>query len=91
VQKSLHSPQYTEFIAELREARGRAGLSQVQLAAKLKKDQAFVSKCESGLRRLDLVELREWLIALDIHLVDFVAIVDRRISGVHLGRRLMRP
>lgn len=38
-------------------ARLEAGLSQAQVARRLRKDQSFVSKCESGERRVDVVEL----------------------------------
>lgn len=34
-----------------------AGLTQVQVAAALGKHQSFVSKCESGERRVDIIEL----------------------------------
>lgn len=33
------------------------GLTQVEVAAKLRRPQSFVSKCESGERRVDVVEL----------------------------------
>ena len=36
-----------------------AGLSQVELAARLHRPQSYVSKYESGERRLDLVEFIE--------------------------------
>jgi transcriptional regulator with XRE-family HTH domain len=44
----------------LRLARERAGLSQVEVARRLGKPQSFVSKCESGERRVDVVELRDF-------------------------------
>ena len=40
-------------------ARTDAGLSQVEVAARLGKPQSFVSKYESGERGLDVVELLE--------------------------------
>lgn len=41
----------------LREARVASGLSQSEAAEKLKKPQSFVSRCESGTRRIDVFEL----------------------------------
>jgi ribosome-binding protein aMBF1 (putative translation factor) len=57
---SVHSAQYRKFLDRFRQARIEAGLSQVQVAQKLKKPQSFVSKCESGERRVDFVELRHF-------------------------------
>jgi len=38
-------------------ARKRAGVSQDELAAALRKPQSFVSSCERGQRRIDVLEL----------------------------------
>jgi transcriptional regulator with XRE-family HTH domain len=54
------SAAYRPFLRRLREARLAAGLTQVDVAAKLRRPQSFVSKCESGERRVDLVELTEF-------------------------------
>lgn len=52
--------------------REQAGLTQIQVSKKLKVPQSFVSKYESGERRLDLIELRQVCKALGICLSDFV-------------------
>ena len=52
--------------------RSEANLRQVDLADRLGKPQSFVSKYESGERRLDLIELREICLVLEISLTDFV-------------------
>lgn len=55
---SLHSAPYKRFLREIKAMRLGAGLTQERLAKKLHKPQTYVSKSESGERRLDLVE---WL------------------------------
>lgn len=48
--------QYERFRDLITEARKKAGLTQVEVAARLKQNQSYVSKYESGVRRLDVVE-----------------------------------
>ncbi len=44
----------------LRDARERSGLKQMEAAAVLGKPQNFVSKCETGQRRIDPIELADF-------------------------------
>ena len=44
------------FLATLRAARDKAGLTQQELADRLGKPQSFVAKYENGERRIDVVE-----------------------------------
>ena len=55
--KSLFSREYDDFLRLLRETRENASLTQAQVAEHFKRPQSFVSKCESGERRVDAVEL----------------------------------
>lgn len=71
--KSIYSPEQRRLIALLRHLREKAGLRQVDLAERLGRHQSFVSKYESGQRRLDLVELQQVCRALRVTLADFVA------------------
>ncbi len=57
---TVHSARYKEFLKRLREARVDAGLTQMEVARALRKPQSFVSKCESGERRVDVVELERF-------------------------------
>jgi transcriptional regulator with XRE-family HTH domain len=50
--------QYRTFLRRLKQAREAAGLTQAEVAQRLSRPQSFVSKCESGERRVDFVELR---------------------------------
>lgn len=54
--KSLHTPQYGVFRSLMAELRETAKLPQSELAARLGAPQSFVSKYESGERRLDVIE-----------------------------------
>jgi transcriptional regulator with XRE-family HTH domain len=56
---AAHRQKYRLFLERLRQARRDAGLTQVDVARELRRPQSFVSKCESGERRVDMVELRE--------------------------------
>lgn len=57
----------------LKRFRTEANLKQTELAEILGQSQSFVSKYESGERRLDLMELRQICQALNINLTEFVA------------------
>jgi transcriptional regulator with XRE-family HTH domain len=52
-----HTAQYQQFLEKLRAARKQAGLTQAEVASHLGKPQSYVSKCESGERRLDIIEV----------------------------------
>ena len=53
-----HRAAYDRFLAKLRRAREEAQLKQAEVARLLGKPQSFVSKVESGERRLDIIELQ---------------------------------
>lgn len=55
--KVLWQHQYTAFRRRLIEARESAGMTQAEVAQHLGKSQNYVSKCETGERRVDIVEL----------------------------------
>jgi len=55
---SAFPDEYRRFLKRLKAARLDAGLTQVDVAKHLKRPQSFVSKFETGERRVDPVELR---------------------------------
>ena len=57
---ALHTKRYGRFRERLKRARLDAGLTQMEAAAKLRRPQSFVSKSESGERRVDVIELEEF-------------------------------
>lgn len=63
---SLYSKEYGLLVQLLRELRRMLGVTQMQLASRLEKTQAYVSKCERCERRLDFMELIDFCEALDV-------------------------
>jgi len=57
--KSVYTRKYKKLIESLRDARIAMHLTQADVAKALKRPQSFVSKFESGERRIDVVELIE--------------------------------
>lgn len=60
------------FLSLVRQMRIDAGLRQADLADRLGEPQSFVSRYESGERRLDVLELRQICRVLGVPLVDFI-------------------
>lgn len=56
MRKSIYSEQGQAIGTALKNAREAAGLSQRELCRRLGREHAFVSKCELGERRVDIVE-----------------------------------
>lgn len=64
----------------LRRFRTESNLKQSELAEILGQSQSFVSKYESGERRLDLLELWQICQALNITLAEFVAEFEKLLN-----------
>jgi transcriptional regulator with XRE-family HTH domain len=77
--KPLHNEDYRVFLLLLRAIREAQGVSQAQLAALLEQDQTYVSKCETGIRRLDVIELRLWVNALGFDLMEFTEALEEQL------------
>lgn len=54
--KTIFGGEHRHLVAVLVEARQAAGLTQAELAARIGKDQSFVSIIERGQRRVDVLE-----------------------------------
>jgi len=48
---------YNDIVQRLIEARGEAGLTQREVSTRIGRAHSFLSKCETGERRVDLLEL----------------------------------
>lgn len=85
MEKSIYARDYAVFCSLLRSCREKAGLSQQAIAERLHETQTFVSKCERGERRVDIVELSQWCTALGISLNVFVRLYEDACSKT-IGR-----
>lgn len=90
MEKTVSSRGYQVFLDLLKEARQTAGLTQIDLAERLGVTQSFVSKCERGERRLDLLEIRTWCLAMDLPFVAFVQDLDARLPRESRNRASRR-
>lgn len=83
-EKTIHSPSNAIFLTSLRQLRESRGLRQADLAKLLGRSQATVSNVERGERRLDVIELRDWLAALEFDFIAFVSDLDAELRRVAL-------
>lgn len=65
------------LLALLRQKRVDAGLRQADLAKLLSQHQSFVSKYETGERRLDILEVRQICKALGLSLEEFARDLEK--------------
>ena len=72
MEKSLFSAEYTALLGLLREVRESSGISQEQIAQRLGTKQSMISKVERGERRLDVIELRRWVLELGQSFPEFL-------------------
>lgn len=86
MEKSLASKEYRVLVQLLRTTRKSAGVTQIELAKRLDEVQSFVSSCERGQRRLDMVEAWRWCQALGVSFVDFAAAFDEKTKPRTHGR-----
>ena len=66
-----------QMLSSIRE---RAGLTQVEVAARLSKPQSHVSKYESGDHGLEMHEIRDVCLACDVEFADFAKEFDARLE-----------
>jgi transcriptional regulator with XRE-family HTH domain len=80
MKKRIYLAQRGRLVSLLREMRSEAGLTQADLAARIEKDQAYVSRYESGQRRLDVLEVREICQVVGVTLEEFVKRLEKALK-----------
>jgi transcriptional regulator with XRE-family HTH domain len=81
VKKSIYRKEYKYFVEVLIEFRNKAGLLQIDLAKMLNVHQSYVSKIETGQRRVDIIELREICSYLNTNLIEFTKQLEKKIKA----------
>lgn len=84
--KTIYRPDNAVLCRLLREIREAAGVTQTDLSAGMGRSQSFISDIERGLRRLDLIELRDLCRLLDVELRDFVDSFEKALTELPATR-----
>ena len=79
--------EYAAIRGPLVEARGRAGLSQRQLAARIGKCASHITMIERGQRRIDTLEFLAIAVALDLCPAELFSNVVERVANVRRQRQ----
>jgi transcriptional regulator with XRE-family HTH domain len=58
--RAIYTKDHNAIVDRLKQARIESGLGQVEVAKKLGKTQSYLSKIESGQRRFDVLQLKEF-------------------------------
>lgn len=98
--KTIHRAEYDIIRDLLREKRVGCGLTQVDVSQRMRRSQSFVSDVERGVRRVDVLELRDLCELFGIQLTEFCKEFERRAavvgpagkrSGKQRARGAVRP
>lgn len=84
MRKSLYRRHNQVFLGLLRRYREQGRFRQRDLAQHLGSGQGTVSKAETGNRRLDVIELREWLMAMGVDFLEFMAELHEQLEASSL-------
>lgn len=77
--KELYHKRWKLFCEVLKIERKHHKISQKSLASKLGTGQSYVSKTETGMRRLNIIELMEYCDAMGFTLTEFVFRMEGRL------------
>ena len=58
--RAIYTKDHNAIVERLKKARFESGLGQVEASKKLGKTQSYLSKIESGQRRFDVLQLKEF-------------------------------
>lgn len=76
IRESVHSEGHAKLRRFLKNKRQDLGLTQRALAVKLEVTHSLISKVETGDRRLDIIELKRYLKAIDSCLIEVNGLLE---------------
>ncbi|GLQ95150.1 helix-turn-helix domain-containing protein [Dyella acidisoli] len=90
-QKSQYRAEYRAIFETLRETRLEAGLTQIDLAERLGRSQNYVSQAELGYKRLDGLQLWDWMHACSSDMEQFGRAVEAGVKVAQQGATEAKP
>ncbi len=74
---AIYDPAYRYMLAQLKAARRAIGLTQEEVSNRLRKSPNFVSRCESGERRIDPIDLMRFAL---VYKRDITSLLPKSVS-----------
>lgn len=71
--KAIYRPEHDVFLAILKARRAESGMTQTECSHALGRPQSFMSDVERGIRRLDIIQIRDLCSILGCELIDVIA------------------
>ena len=78
--KAIYRREHVLFLEVLKRMRVESGMTQAQCSAALGRPQSFMSDVERGVRRLDMVQLRDLCQVLGSDLIGFTQSFEHALS-----------
>lgn len=78
--KAIYRREHAILLQELKRMRVESGMTQAQCSAALGRPQSFMSDVERGVRRLDMVQLRDLCQVLGSDLISFTKSFEQTLS-----------
>lgn len=78
--KAIYRREHVIFLQVLKRMRVESGMTQAQCSAALGRPQSFMSDVERGVRRLDIVQLRDLCLVLQSDLQGFTKTYEMAIA-----------